>query len=89
MARNSPLSMACAVDLIHRVRGRDTIEGALELEYRFTGAGDGAWRFPRRHPRRDHRQGPAPNWRHATTEGPSNLDVSRMLLPLGAEGLKL
>jgi enoyl-CoA hydratase len=34
--RNSPLSMACAVDLIRRARGRDTIEGALELEYRFT-----------------------------------------------------
>jgi enoyl-CoA hydratase len=39
------------------VRGRDTIEGALELEYRFTCAGDGAGRFPRGHPRRDDRQG--------------------------------
>ena len=56
--RNAPLSMACAVELIHRVRAIDTIEGALTLEHRFT------WRAMEHgglsggHPRRDHRQGP-------------------------------
>ena len=30
-----PLSMACTVEMIHRVRGADRIERALELEYRF------------------------------------------------------
>jgi hypothetical protein len=58
MARNSPLSMACALDLIRRQRGRDTIEGRAGTEYRFTARGRWKWRFPRRHPRGDHRQGP-------------------------------
>ncbi len=36
MARNSPLSMAYTVDLIHKVRMRDDIAHALDLEFRFT-----------------------------------------------------
>jgi enoyl-CoA hydratase len=89
MARNSPLSMACTVDLIRRVRGRDTIEGALELEYRFTARAMEHGDFLEGIRAAIIDKDRSPNWRHATTEGPSNLDVSRMLLPLGAEGLKL
>lgn len=37
MSRNSPLSMACAVEILHRLRGPEAdIRRALELEYRFT-----------------------------------------------------
>ncbi|MGK7653296.1 enoyl-CoA hydratase/isomerase family protein [Roseovarius sp. B08] len=37
MRRNSPLSMACAVEMLHRLRGpMADIRRALELEYRFT-----------------------------------------------------
>ncbi|MGB5865051.1 MAG: enoyl-CoA hydratase/isomerase family protein [Sulfitobacter sp.] len=37
MGRNAPLSMACTVEMIHRLRGPSlTIEKALEHEYRFT-----------------------------------------------------
>ncbi len=36
LGRNSPLSMACTVEMVHRLRGRDGIRAALELEYRFT-----------------------------------------------------
>lgn len=37
MARNAPLSMACTVEMIHRLRGPSlTMEKALDLEYRFT-----------------------------------------------------
>ena len=37
MARNAPLSMACTVEMIHRLRGPSpSMEEALDLEYRFT-----------------------------------------------------
>jgi len=89
MGRNSPLSMACAIDLIRRARGRDTIEGALELEYRFTARsmehGDFLEGIRAAIIDKDRQ----PNWRHETMEGPTNLNVSSMLLPLGAHSLKL
>jgi enoyl-CoA hydratase len=71
------------------VRARDTIEAALELEYRFTSR---RWRqgdFLEGHPRGHHRQGPAPRWQHEAMEAQANREVSAMLLPLGADGLKL
>lgn len=37
LSRNSPLSMACTVELLHRLRGPSlSIAKALDLEYRFT-----------------------------------------------------
>ncbi|MGY9049470.1 MAG: enoyl-CoA hydratase/isomerase family protein, partial [Rhodobacterales bacterium] len=37
LARNAPLSMACALDMLDRLkRGTPTIHTALDLEYRFT-----------------------------------------------------
>lgn len=37
MSRNSPLSMACTVEALHRLRGPSlTLRKALELEYRYT-----------------------------------------------------
>ncbi|WP_170760426.1 enoyl-CoA hydratase/isomerase family protein [Ruegeria lacuscaerulensis] len=37
MGRNSPLSMACTVEILHRLRGPSlTLRKALELEYRYT-----------------------------------------------------
>lgn len=37
MSRNSPLAMACALEMQHRLRtGPATLETALQLEYRFT-----------------------------------------------------
>lgn len=37
LARGAPLSKACAVEIIHRLRGPSvTLQKALELEYRFT-----------------------------------------------------
>ncbi|MEY8842157.1 enoyl-CoA hydratase/isomerase family protein, partial [Cribrihabitans sp. XS_ASV171] len=37
LERNSPLSMACTIEILHRLRGPSlTIRKALELEYRFT-----------------------------------------------------
>jgi enoyl-CoA hydratase len=89
MARNSPLSMACTVDLIRRVRGRDTIQAALEMEYRFTARamekGDFLEGIRAAIIDKDRK----PRWRHESLVGASNAEVSAMLLPLGAEGLKL
>ena len=36
LGRNSPLSMACGVEMIHSLRGTTDMRKALELEYRFT-----------------------------------------------------
>jgi enoyl-CoA hydratase len=89
MAKNSPLSMACAVDLIRRVRGRDTIEGALELEYRFTARAMEHGDFLEGIRAAIIDKDRTPRWRHDSMEAPSNREVSAMLLPLGADSLKL
>jgi enoyl-CoA hydratase len=69
MAKNSPLSMACAVDLIRRVRGRDTIEGALELEYRFTARAMEHGDFLEGIRAAIIDKDRTPNWRHDTRRG--------------------
>jgi enoyl-CoA hydratase len=89
MAKNSPLSMACAVDLIRRVRGRDTIEGALELEYRFTARAMEHGDFLEGIRAAIIDKDRTPRWRHDSMEAPTNREVSAMLLPLGADSLKL
>jgi enoyl-CoA hydratase len=89
LAKNSPLSVACTVELVHRVRLRDTIEVALEQEYRFT---------YRAMEKGDFLEGiraaiidkdKAPKWRHASPEAVTAPDVAGMLLPLGQDTLKL
>jgi enoyl-CoA hydratase len=89
MERGSPLSVACTIELVHRARMRDTIEAALAQEYRFT---------YRSMEQADFLEGiraaiidkdKTPKWRHASLDAVAAVEVSGMLLPLGADELKL
>jgi enoyl-CoA hydratase len=88
LARNSPLSMACALRIIGRVRDAGTIEAALQQEYRFT------WRSMEHG---DFLEGiraaiidkdRAPAWRHDAPEAVEQAEVERMLAPLGTDELE-
>ncbi|PKP74630.1 MAG: enoyl-CoA hydratase [Alphaproteobacteria bacterium HGW-Alphaproteobacteria-6] len=87
ISRAAPLSAACTVEMIHRLRGNPSMRRALEMEYRFT------WRAMEHG---DFIEGiraliidkdRAPRWRHAGPEAVPMVDVARMLMPLGAEAL--
>ncbi|MCG7518437.1 enoyl-CoA hydratase/isomerase family protein [Ruegeria sp. Ofav3-42] len=87
MVRNSPLSMACTVEMLHRLRSPNlTIRKALELEYRFTYRamehGDFLEGIRAQIIDKDRN----PIWRHKDQAVPS-VDVSKMLQPLGADAL--
>lgn len=82
LGRASPLSAACTVEMIHRLRGNATMRRALEMEYRFTS---------RSMEHADFLEGiraaiidkdRKPRWRHAGPEAVPAGDVARMLEPL-------
>jgi enoyl-CoA hydratase len=85
--RNAPLSMACTIEMIHRLQGQDAdVRKALELEYRFT------WRAMEHG---DFLEGIRaaiidkdrnPQWRFADKPVPREA-VDKMLAPLGADTL--
>ena len=88
LGRNSPLAMGCAVEMIHRLRGAEDIERALELEYRFTHRamehGDFIEGIRAAIIDKDRR----PNWQHDMDALP-DVDMSKMLRPLGPDALTL
>ena len=87
LGRNSPLAMACTVEMIHRLRGPAAdIRRALDLEFRFT---------YRAMEKGDFLEGiraavidkdRSPKWLHGF-ETPPQLAATQMLMPLGAEAL--
>ncbi len=82
LSRNSPLSMACAVEMIHRLRRAGTsIREALELEYRFTYRamehGDFLEGIRAAVIDKDRN----PKWKHSLDTPPS-LAATKMLMPL-------
>ncbi|MEM8538646.1 MAG: enoyl-CoA hydratase/isomerase family protein [Pseudomonadota bacterium] len=87
LARNSPLAMACAIEMIHRLRGPTAdIRRALELEYRFT---------YRAMEKGDFLEGVraavidkdrTASWQHSL-DNPPSLAATQMLMPLGRNAL--
>ncbi|MFW8634315.1 enoyl-CoA hydratase/isomerase family protein [Cribrihabitans pelagius] len=87
MGRNSPLSMACTVEMLHRLRGEGlTIRKALDMEYRFTframEKGDFLEGIRAQIIDKDRN----PQWQYAGQDVPAAA-VSQMLMPLGADAL--
>lgn len=86
MQRNSPLSMAATIEIIHRLRGSDDIRRALELEYRFTARAMEHGDFLEGIRAAIIDKDKNPTWRHNGPDVPAT-QVSQMLMPLGADGL--
>ncbi|WP_170425234.1 enoyl-CoA hydratase/isomerase family protein [Ruegeria arenilitoris] len=87
IGRNSPLSMACTVEMLHRLRSPTlTMRKALEMEYRFTYRamehGDFLEGIRAQIIDKDRN----PSWQHQGQDVPA-VAVSNMLQPLGADTL--
>ena len=87
IAKNARLSMACAVELIHRARERDRMDVALEQEYRFTFRAMDQGDFLEGIRAQIIDKDQTPIWAHARAEDVTLAEVSRMLLPLGDDKL--
>ncbi len=85
--RSAPLSVACTVEMLHRLRGAPSMRRALDLEYRFTYRamehGDFIEGIRAAIIDKDRN----PRWRHESAEAVSGMEVSKMLMPLGAQAL--
>ena len=89
MGRNSPLSMACAIEILHRLRGPSlTLEKALDLEYRFTARAMEHGDFIEGIRAAIIDKDRSPNWQFADGTVPATA-ISKMLMPLGKMALKL
>ncbi len=89
MQRNSPLSMASTVEILHRLRGPSlTMAKALELEYRFTFRAMKHGDFLEGIRAAIIDKDRAPKWQFADQKVPAAA-VSKMLMPLGKNTLKL
>lgn len=86
LARNAPLAMACTVEMLHRLRGADSIRTALGMEYRYTFRamehGDFLEGIRAAIIDKDRN----PTWRHGL-DRVTGMDVANMLLPLGPDAL--
>ena len=89
LSRPSPLSMACTVEMLHRLRGPSiTLEKALELEYRFTFRAMEYGDFLEGIRAAIIDKDRSPKWQYAELDVPMTA-VSKMLQPLGPHALKL
>lgn len=89
IARNAPLSMACTVEMMHRLRGPTlTMEKALDLEYRFTFRASEHADFIEGIRAAIIDKDRKPAWQFADMNVPLAA-ISKMLQPLGASALKL
>jgi enoyl-CoA hydratase len=89
LSRNAPLSLACAIEMIHRLRGTNSIRRALDLEYRFTHRAMEQGDFLEGIRAAIIDKDKSPRWRHIGPEAVPGIDVSKMLMPLHNEALDL
>ncbi|MGR3571145.1 3-hydroxyisobutyryl-CoA hydrolase [Brevirhabdus sp.] len=89
LSRHAPLSLACAVEMIHRQRGSDDIRRALEREYRFTHRSFAQADFIEGIRAAIIDRDRAPKWKHADPDDLRAEDVAAMLRPLGDDALNL
>ncbi|WP_179380425.1 enoyl-CoA hydratase/isomerase family protein [Jannaschia marina] len=80
-ARNAPLSMACTVEILHRLGDDPTIEQALGLEYRFTARASEQGDFIEGIRAQIIDKDRDPNWAHPGPDAVPLADVSAMLRP--------
>ncbi|MEI4197028.1 enoyl-CoA hydratase/isomerase family protein [Roseovarius sp. E0-M6] len=89
ISRNSPLSMACAVEMIHRLRGPSAdIRRALDLEYRYTFRAMEHGDFLEGVRAAVIDKDRSPNWQH-DLESPPTMAAAQMLMPLKENSLTL
>ncbi|MCB4380039.1 3-hydroxyisobutyrate dehydrogenase [Synechococcus sp. MU1644] len=89
MGRNSPLSMACTIEALHRLRGPSlTLDKALDLEYRFTARAMEHGDFLEGIRAAIIDKDRMPKWQYADGTVPPTA-ISKMLMPLGDMALKL
>ncbi|HMO73231.1 MAG TPA: enoyl-CoA hydratase/isomerase family protein, partial [Paracoccaceae bacterium] len=89
LARVSPLSAACTVEMLHRLGDAPTLRRALEMEYRFTFRAQEHADFLEGIRAAVIDKDRSPRWRHAAPDRVPGIEISRMLLPLGRLGLRL
>lgn len=89
LGRNSPLSMGCTIEIVHRLRGDTlTMARALELEYRFTYRASEHGDFLEGIRAAIIDKDRNPKWQYSDMHVPQTA-VSQMLMPLGDAALKL
>ncbi|MCX7565190.1 enoyl-CoA hydratase/isomerase family protein [Sulfitobacter sp. F26169L] len=87
--RNAPLSMACTIEMIHRLRGPSlTMEKALDLEYRFTSRAMEHGDFLEGVRAAIIDKDRSPKWQYTTGDVPTAA-VAKMLMPLADGKLDL
>jgi len=89
MGRNSPLAMACAIELVHRARSLDDIAHALRNEYRFTARSMEHGDFLEGIRAAIIDKDRAPKWKHTRAQDVTLAEVTRMLQPLGVDDLDI
>ncbi|MBF9047250.1 enoyl-CoA hydratase/isomerase family protein [Rhodobacterales bacterium LSUCC0031] len=83
IGRGSPLAVACTLELVHRARLRDTIEHALEQEYRFSYRAMEHGDFLEGIRAAIIDKDKSPKWRHENIDTLPATTVAAMLMPLG------